>query len=760
MSMSMRERLRTNEFRNETIALVALLLLIQLFPRKPLLGVYVLGLSAAAPLALHATGIVLVYRANRFINFAQVQLAVATGVLFTALVQGQFLLNVARSACGCIDREPGAPARTINFALAAVLATGVAALVGWAFYVTILRRFRRSPRIILTLVTIFAAQALAGMQGSIQQFLVPDYRDNPDAFNRIAGRSTRPPGDFTWRVDKLASLTLGDMILIAAAIAGIVGVALYLRRSDTGIAIRSASESPARAATLGVDVVGVTSRVWVLTGLLAGLAGVVGAFGAAVQQDPNQLTIPVDQLVLILAVAVIARFRNLGMVAAGAVVLAVLRIAVQFSFSSTTPFDAAAVFLVGGLLLLQRQRGRARASRAEREEGYEVAEEVRPIPGELRHLPQVRTWVRTVSTVVAVILLGVPWALSSSSTTLLTVFVIYSIIGLSLVVLTGWAGQVSLGQFGFAAIGAWAAAASGLPFPFALLLGGLAGAAAALLVGIPALRLRGLNLALSTLALAVSASALFIDERYLGRFLPKQLGRPSILGMDLDDARVFYYFALVMVAVCAAAVVGLRRSRTGRILIAVRANEAAAQSFGVSPLRANLTAFAVAGFLAAFAGALFAFHQREVAPQSFTPDVSLQIFMFSVIGGLGGLVGPFLGFGFFAVLELLSDNPLLQYTAGGTGALLLLFIAPGGLAQLVYGARDSALRRLAVRLRIPVPSLMGDRKAGQLLDRAGLDDKRGRDLRADSSSSLLYKLPRQWALDRYGRDDVKERVGG
>jgi branched-chain amino acid transport system permease protein len=753
------DRLRKLPYRNELLALVVLLGAIQVFPRRPLFGVYILGFTGAAAVTLHAIAIVLIYRANKFVNFAQLQLAVTAGVLFTALVQGQFLLNVTRSFCGCVSREPGPTARGVNFVFAAVVAVAVAALVSWLAYTTLLRRFRKSPRIMLTLVTIFAAQVLAGTQSQIQQFLVPRPEDDAALFQRIAQRSTRPPGEFLWRIDPLASIRLGDVLLILAAVAAVIGLGLYLRKSDAGVAIRASAESPSRAQTLGVDVIGVTGRVWLIAGGLAGIAGVVGAFGGRVAQDPNQLTIPVDQLVVILAVAVLARFRSLGMVALGAVVLGILRTAVQFSFSSTAPMDAAIVFLIGGLLLLQRYE----QSRAEREDvaGFDVTREVRPIPKELRALPQVQTWVRTTGGIGAVVLLGLPWALSSSSTTLLTVYVIYSIIGLSLLVLTGWAGQISLGQFGFAAIGAWAAAVSHLPFPLALLFGGLVGAAASVIVGIPALKLSGLNLAISTLAFAVSARALFIDDRYLGKWLPDQLNRPSVLGMNFDDSRVFYYFCVVIVILCALAVTGLRRSRTGRVLIATRANEATAQSFGINILRTRLAAFAVSGFLAAFAGALFAFHQRQVTPESYTADASLQIFMFAAIGGLGGIAGPVLGFSFMAVINLYGSNPLLQYTASGIGALLLLFLAPGGLAQVVYDTRDSALRRLAIRLRIPVPALMGDRKGGAGFDRAELDEKRGRDLRADTKTALQYKLLQQWALDRYGRGDAqKERVGG
>jgi branched-chain amino acid transport system permease protein len=361
---------------------------------------------------------------------------------------------------------------------------------------------------------------------------------------------------------------------------------------------------------------------------------------------------------------------------------------------------------------------------------------------------------------VAFVVVGLPWALSARAITGASVYVIYSIIGLSVLVLTGWAGQISLGQFGFAAMGAWLVAATSLPFPLSLLAAGGVGAVAAVAVGIPALKLRGLNLAISTLAFAVSARALFVEDRFFGD-MAHAVQRPSVLGIDFDDARVFWYFSVGMLVVCCAAVVGLRRSRFGRVVIGLQANEPAAQAFGINPIRAKLTAFAAAGFLAAFAGGLFAYHQRVLVDGSFAAGVSIEMFMYSVIGGLGGILGPLLGFSYMGVLNLLGDNPIVRYTASGTGAVLLLMAAPGGLAQIFYDVRDGALRRLAVRLRIPVPALMGEGRAHQALDCAHLDERRGRrDAPNRSGGTLLYKPERQWALDRYGRATAtRQRVG-
>lgn len=750
-SASLAQRLVWARYRNELLALAGCVAATQLFPGQLLLGVYVQGGIEAAPLALNAIAIVLVFRANKFINFAQLALASVVGVLFTALVQGQLFLNIARSACGCVSPEPGRLPRNINFVLAAVVCIGLAALISWGGYVSVLQRFKKSPRIMLTLVTVFAGQALLGFERQIEQVLLPNQNTSPEAYAAATQRSTLPPGNFTWQIDNVSMLRLGDLVLLVAAAAAIVGLAVFFRKSNTGVAIRAAAENPHRAQMVGVDVRAVTSRVWVFAGMVAGVVGVVSSFGAsATQQTDATTTISAVTLAMLLAVAVVARFESVVMTAVAAVVFSILRVAVQFAFASTAPLDAGLVFLIGGLLLLQR----ADYSRVAREDtsGDEVTKEVRPIPKELRGLPQVKTWVRSGIVVGAIVVFGLPWALASAATTLVTIYVIYAIIGLSLLVLTGWAGQISLGQFGFAAIGAWAAAASGLPFPFALALAMVVGAVSSVVVGVPALKLRGLNLAISTLAFAVSARALFIDQRYLGKLMPAEVERPSVIGMKFDDARVFYYFCVLVFAACCLAVIGLRRSRLGRVLIGIRSNEAATTSFGVNPLRARLTAFAVAGSLAALAGALFAFHQRDITPEQYSADLSIEMFMFSVVGGLGGIAGPIMGFAYMAVLALFDANPLVRYTAAGTGALLLLMMSPGGLAQLAYDIRDGALRRLAIRLRIPVPSLLGPNAALHEFDRAPLDEKRGITLRRDRAT-LVYSLEHQWALDRYGAPD-------
>jgi ABC-type branched-subunit amino acid transport system permease subunit len=197
-----------------------------------------------------------------------------------------------------------------------------------------------------------------------------------------------------------------------------------------------------------------------------------------------------------------------------------------------------------------------------------------------------------------------------------------------------------------------------------------------------------------------------LNRDALGGALPDELPRPLVLGVSLDNQRAFYFLAMVVLAVVVLAVVGLRRSRTARVLLAARDNEAAAQSFGVSVLRARLQAFALSGGVAGLAGALFAYQQAGVKTESFGLTASLLIFAFTVIGGLGSIAGPVVGFTALAVLSLtLSSYPTWFALAIGLGGIVLLLVAPGGMVQLLLDLRDGVLRRIARRNDIAVPSL-------------------------------------------------------
>jgi branched-chain amino acid transport system permease protein len=220
--------------------------------------------------------------------------------------------------------------------------------------------------------------------------------------------------------------------------------------------------------------------------------------------------------------------------------------------------------------------------------------------------------------VVTAVLVAVPGYLSASKLNLAAAIVIFGIIGVSLVVLTGWAGQVSLGQVAFVGIGAAVSGAVtarlGWDLSLGLLVAGLTGAVVAMVVGLPAIRRRGLTLAVTSLAFALMTSEYLLNQTFFGPgttldWLPSsRIARPALFGViDIGTDTRFYYLCLVGLALAIALAYGVRRSRTGRAIIAVRENERAAEAFGISARRLTLFALAFSGFLAAFAGALFVY---------------------------------------------------------------------------------------------------------------------------------------------------------
>ena len=698
-------------------------------------GVLALGVVSAAPLALHATGIILVFRSNRFINFAQLQIGAVAATLFAVLVNAQPVLRGVSAACPpCLD-QPGPGLLQLNYWVALAVSAFAAVGLAWLVYVVVIRRLDRAPRLVATVASIFLITLLAGIQRSLVLVLSTEQQRTLGGVTNAAP----PPLGFTFSIGP-ARFGLPEVMLTLVAATALVAVTIYLRRSATGTAIRASSENAARAQTLGVDVVKVTGRVWMLVGLLSGAAALL----AAMTQPAGAGDSPAagSSLVRILTVVVVARLVSLPMAGLAALALGVFTSAVQFSAGGTSILDGSLVLVICGLLLLQRRS--SSRSDADTSSAYLAGRQARPVPRELRAIPTVRTLARSGIGTLAVLAVGAPFVLSPSQTNIVTTTLIYALVGMSLLVLTGWAGLVSLGQFGLAAVGAYAAAASGLPFVLALVLGGLAGALVAVLIGLPALRLRPLTLAISTLAFAAAVPAVLLAPDLLGGALPDTLRRPVLLGFDLEDQRAYYFFTLLVLAAGVAAVVGLRRSRTARALLAARDNEPAAASFGISVLGIRLQAFALSGFVAALAGALFAFQQAGVRADSFSVEQSLLIFTFTVIGGLGSVGGPLLGFAVLVLLNLLVKSPTIAALVNGLGGVGLLLLAPGGLAQVALDARDAFLTRLAERHGIAVRLSERDR-----IDSDGPRAPISPKLRPGGGTVFVpqrYALEDQWAL--------------
>jgi branched-chain amino acid transport system permease protein len=239
-----------------------------------------------------------------------------------------------------------------------------------------------------------------------------------------------------------------------------------------------------------------------------------------------------------------------------------------------------------------------------------------------------------------------------------------------------------------------------------MLAAGIVGAVVAVVVGLPALRLRGLYLAVTTLALSLAASAMVFDNPQVDWIPSGTFERPTILGrISLDSATRVYYLALVVLLLTIAAVVGLRRSRIGRVLVAQRDNEVAASAYGISVTRAKLCAFAISGFIAAVGGATFVFHQASFRAESYDAGQSLTVFAAAVTGGLGSVVGAVTGAVYARGAQWLLPGSW-QVLASAVGVLAVLMIIPDGLAGLLFRIRDAGLRAVARQRGIDAPSLV------------------------------------------------------
>jgi branched-chain amino acid transport system permease protein len=646
-----------------------------LFPAP--MGVVLNGALVGGRIALIALGIALVYRANRIVNFAQGDLGGVPATLAVMLVVSSGL----------------------NYWLGFLAGLGAAIVLGVLVETLIIGRFFRAPRLVLTVATIGVAQLLTGAALLLPRAFGDEFR---------FGTKISPPFSTTFDVEGTI-FNANDILTMIAVPVAFVALALFLRRSNFGIAIVAAAERADRAATLGIPVRKLHTVVWVIASVLAFVAMFLRAGSAGL---PIGEVLAPTFLVQALAAAVFGRFERLNSIAAAAIGLGIVDQSMTFQDGNRPAYNDAVLFvivLVG--LLLVRRVGSGRVDN-DASATWQATREVRPIPRELARLPEVRAARIGLWAVIAAFVLTLPLWLSTGRINLATIIVLFGIVAASLVVLTGWAGQVSLGHMAFVGVGAAVGGAltdqRDWDLAFAIVVAGLVGAVAAVVVGYPALRRRGLTLAVSTLAFALFVSSYLLNRTIFDDWLPgRRIDRGRLLTIDLTTETRFFYVSLAFLVLAIAMVVGVRRSRTGRVLVAIRENERAARSYGVDASRTTLAAFAMSGFLAAMAGALFVHQQQGLSPAPYLAQRSLDLFSMVVIGGLGSLPGAVLG----AVYVRGADFflPLdWQFLATGVGLLAVLLLFPSGLGGMLADLRDGGLRWVARRRGLIVPSLLAD----------------------------------------------------
>ena len=660
------------------IALIAWPVVARLLPRGLPAGVVLLGLVFGAFYGLIAVGLVLTYRANRIVNFAQADVGVVAGIMTIELVVHWGWNYFAAVAAGIV----------MSLALGAVI------------NLLVVRRFRKAPRLILTVGTIGIQQILVGLSLLIPILITQKIGDNRTFATPFSGQFRLWPVVFTGN----------HLVAIATVLAIMLGIGAFLRWSPYGIAIRAAAENGERAVLLGVPIARLDVIVWSLSALLSFVAVIlrVPVLGfnsfSSVSGGGNAL------LLRTLAAAVIGRMDNLPRTVLAALGIGVFESAAAWSSSNTTIVDTTLVAIIVIALLAQKKVFARMADSAL--SGFKAIREVRPIPAELRHLPEVKWGMRAGGALLLLAALAVPHVLSTGRVYLASLVLIYAVVGMSLLILTGWSGQISLGQFALAGFGGATTAVlyerHGWDYLLATLAGMAVAALVALIIGLPALRISGPFLAVTTLAFAVSASEYFLDPHYLPWFVTPTMSRPHIFGrISLDSDTQMYYFCLVVLLGVLAGVRRLRHSRAGRALIATRDNAPMAEAAKLDTTRVRLGAFVISGAIAGLAGSLFVVHENGVYTNSFSADISVVLFSMVVIGGLGSMPGVLLGALYvFGTQYFLSGG--YSFLASGAGILLLLLFFPEGLGGLAYRLRDTWLRRVAANRGLVVPSLLAD----------------------------------------------------
>jgi branched-chain amino acid transport system permease protein len=305
---------------------------------------------------------------------------------------------------------------------------------------------------------------------------------------------------------------------------------------------------------------------------------------------------------------------------------------------------------------------------------------------------------------------------SSSDQLLASFAIVWAMVGVSLVVLTGWSGQISLGQFGLAGVAAMIAGnmVAHWNSDFFVVMGaaGVTGAVTALLVGLPALRIKGLFLAVTTLALAIALDQYFLNQATFPSWVPMNgVHRPNLIGrFDLNNEYDIYLVCLAFLGLAILFTMGLRKARAGRVLIGTNDNERAAASASIATTRIRLAGFAVSGVIVGFAGALDVYLLRSLNPGSFPPVDSITVFGYSVIGGLSSVSGVLLGVLTFKWLESITALGQVHQLISGAALLWVLSVLPGGIGQVIYDIRDRILRVVANRRGMIVPSLLADKR--------------------------------------------------
>jgi ABC-type branched-subunit amino acid transport system ATPase component/ABC-type branched-subunit amino acid transport system permease subunit len=620
------------------------------------LPVVVLGAIIGMTYGLLGAGLVLIYRTNRIINFAHGQIGAFGAALFG--------LSVVRYH--------------VPYWIMFPVALAASGMIGAAVEAGAVRRLRRAPKLVSVVATLGAGQFLVVFA---------------QAMNSSASAGSRFPEPSFLPTLSIGALRItpayfGMLVLTPVVV---IGLAAFLRLSRFGLALRGAAANPEAARMAGIFAGRMSSLAWLM-------AGAMSAFSAILTQPTTGFTsgqsFGPSLLLRAMTCAVVARMQSIPAALGAGVGLGISEQLLLWKYPQSGLVEAMLFVVILAALLVQRRQ----VGRDEEKGSWAAVQALRPVPEPLRAIWLVRNLGRLVAGVAVAGAAVLPLLITNATSVDFSTIFAFSIVGLSISFLTGLGGQLTLGNFAVAAIGATVSyhiAHQTNDYAIAIVYAGLVAAVVSVLLGLPALRIRGLMLSVTTLSFALATPAwLLIQPWMLGG--GSDPGQPSILGHRLDTGKSYYYFALAALVLCSIIANNVRRSGFGRLLVAVRDNEDNARAFTVPANLVKLQGYLLGGFLAGIGGAVYSHSLFNIGASTFPTATSVDIVRMVVIGGISVLSGPIIGA--FYVLGI----PMLPLDTAGLaatqlGGLLLILFLPAGLVSALTRVRDPLVRWIGRR---------------------------------------------------------------
>lgn len=647
-----------------------------------------LGAGAGAIIASLGLGLVVTYQGSGIVNFAYGGMATWVAYVYADLRQGAYPFPI-----------PGLPARyhfgdDAGFPLALALSLLTAAVLGLAVYVLVFRPLRKAPSLAKVVASI-------GLVIVFMALVAERYKDS--RMLRVGGILPREP------VTIADDLTVPRDGLWLALIVVLIAAVLWAgsRFTRVGLVTRAAAENEKGAVLLGFSPDLLAGLSFVVASVLGGLIAILAA--PMIQLSESIYTF--GFFIAALGAALIGRFRNIW----PTVITGLLIGMVQSSFTKMQgDFDwfpdygareglPFLVIIIAMVVLGERLPDRGAANE-----------------WRLPAVPEAKvTWasvvVPTAAAVAGLMLLGPLWRGAVMTT------VIAVVLALSLVVVTGFGGQTSLAQMAFAGVAGFTlsklATNWGVPFPIAPVLAAALATLFGVVVGLPALRVRGTSLAIVTLAGSVAITEFVFknptfvgDASTGGAKVPNPKLGPWDFGLVLgtkSSRPVFGIFLVVVALVLCLGVANLRRSATGRRMLAIRSNERAASSIGIDVARGKILMFAIASFIAGVGGCLIAYRFGSVSDLSYGTIASLTALAVAYLGGITSVSGAVTagvmttsGVAFFAMSQWFDALGSWEVLIGGVLLIVTAVKNPEGIAGAIR--KQAAQRRARVAIASPV----------------------------------------------------------